>query len=133
MTNQRNLKRLIQLQKLGSARLESALAVTNARKNALEDERGALIAMQNRRYEGDAIKIDPSLLIKRLGANAVETQQLEQRLESQRKALLKEKRRVELLEGRLTDAEKDRGRRELASLIEEFISRKTPNRSQNQD
>ncbi|MHC5234154.1 hypothetical protein [Brucella sp. LJL56] len=133
MTNPRNLKKLIELQKLGSARLEQALATANARKNALDEEREALIAMQDRRYDGDAFNIDPSLLIKRLGANAAESQQLEQRLESQRKALLQEQRRVGLLEDRLTDAGNDRERRELSSLIEEFISRKTTNKSQNPD
>ncbi|KAB2674748.1 hypothetical protein F9K85_16090 [Brucella tritici] len=133
MTNPRNLKKLIELQKLGSARLEQALAAANARKGALDEEREALIAMQDRRYDGDALNIDPSLLIKRLGNNATESQQLEQRLESQRKALLQEQRRVELLEDRLTDAENDRERRELSSLIEEFISRKTTNRPQNPD
>jgi hypothetical protein len=133
MTNPRNLKKLIELQKLGSARLEQALATANARKDALDEEREALIAMQDRRYDGDALNIDPSLLIKRLGNNAAESQQLEQRLESQRKALLQEQRRVELLEDRLTDAENDRDRRELSSLIEEFISRKTTNRPQNPD
>ncbi|ABS16884.1 hypothetical protein [Brucella anthropi] len=133
MTNPRNLKKLIELQKLGSARLEQALAAANARKGALDEEREALIAMQDRRYDGDALNIDPSLLIKRLGNNAAESLQLEQRLESQRKALLQEQRRVELLEERLTDAENDRERRELSSLIEEFISRKTTNRPQNPD
>ena len=133
MTNPRNLKKLIGLQKLGSARLEQALAAANARKGALDEEREALIAMQDRRYDGDALNIDPSLLIKRLGNNAAESQQLEQRLESQRKALLQEQRRVELLEDRLTDAENDRERRELSSLIEDFISRKTTNRPQNPD
>lgn len=133
MTNPRNLKKLIELQKLGSARLEQALAAANARKDALDEERAALIAMQNRRYDGDTLDIDPSLLIKRLGTNAAESQLLGQRLESQRKALLQEQRRVGLLEERLTDAENDRERRELSSLIEEFISRKTTNRSQNPD
>ncbi|KAB2766147.1 hypothetical protein F9K97_17240 [Brucella anthropi] len=133
MANPRNLKKLIELQKLGSARLEQALAAANARKGALDEEREALIAMQDRRYDGDTLDIDPSLLIKRLGTNAAESQQLEQRLESQRKALLQEQRRVGLLEERLTDAENDRERRELSSLIEEFISRKTTNRSQNPD
>ncbi|MFQ0815584.1 hypothetical protein AVM02_08730 [Brucella anthropi] len=133
MTNPRNLKKLIELQKLGSARLEQALAAANARKGALDEERAALIAMQDRRYDGDALDIDPSLLIRRLGNNAAESQQLEQRLDGQRKALLQEQRRVGLLEDRLTDAENDRERRELSSLIEEFISRKTTNRPQNPD
>ena len=133
MANPRNLKKLIELQKLGSARLEQALAAANARTGALDEEREALIAMQDRRYDGDTLDIDPSLLIKRLGTNAAESQQLEQRLESQRKALLQEQRRVGLLEERLTDAENDRERRELSSLIEEFISRKTTNRLQNPD
>ena len=75
MTNPRNLKKLIELQKLGSARLEQALAAANARKGALDEEREALIAMQDRRYDGDALNIDPSLLIKRLGSNATESQQ----------------------------------------------------------
>ena len=88
-TNTRNLKKLIDLQKLGSARLESALAVSNARKLALEEERLALIAMQDRRYDGAVFDIDPSLLIKRLGANAVESMALESQLESERSALLK--------------------------------------------
>ena len=131
MTNPRNLKKLIELQKLGSARLEQALAVASARKGVLDEEREALIAMQDRHYDGDALNIDPSLLIRRLGRNAAESQQLEQRLESQRKALLQEQRRVELLEDRLADSKNDRERRELSSLIEEFISRKTTNRSQN--
>ena len=133
MTNPRNLKKLIELQKLGSARLEQALAAAHARKGALDEEREALIAMQDRRYDGDALNIDPSLLIRRLGNNAAESQQLEQRLQSQRKALLQEQRRVELLEDRLTDTRNERERRELSSLIEEFISRKTTNRSQGPD
>ncbi|NKC03997.1 hypothetical protein [Brucella haematophila] len=124
-TNTRNLKKLIDLQKLGSARLESALAVSNARKLALEEERLALIAMQDRRYDGAAFDIDPSLLIKRLGANAVESMALESKLESERSALLKEQRRVELLEDRLEEAKSELDRHELASLIEEFVSRKT--------
>jgi len=133
MTNPRNLKKLIELQKLGSARLEQALAAANARKGALEEERAALIAMQDRRYDGDALNIDPSLLIRRLGNNAAESQQLEQRLDVQRKALLQEQRRVELLEDRLTEIRNERDRRELSSLIEEFISRKTTNRPQGPD
>ena len=133
MTNPRNLKKLIELQKLGSARLEQALAAANARKGALAEERAALIAMQDRRYDGDALNIDPSLLIRRLGNNAAESQQLEQRLGVQRKALLQEQRRVELLEDRLTETRNERDRRELSSLIEEFISRKTTNRPQGPD
>jgi len=133
MTNPRNLKKLIELQKLGSARLEQALAAANARKGALEEERAALIAMQDRRYVGDALNIDPSLLIRRLGNNAAESQQLEQRLDVQRKALLQEQRRVELLEDRLTETRNERDRRELSTLIEEFISRKTTNRPQGPD
>ncbi|MCO7727229.1 hypothetical protein NJB93_11565 [Brucella intermedia] len=133
MTNPRNLKKLIELQKLGSARLEQALAAANARKGALAEERAALIAMQDRRYDGDALNIDPSLLIRRLGNNAAESQQLEQRLDVQRKALLQEQRRVELLEDRLTEIRNERDRRELSSLIEEFISRKTTNRPQGPD
>ncbi|KAB2683096.1 MULTISPECIES: hypothetical protein [Brucella/Ochrobactrum group] len=133
MTNPRNLKKLIELQKLGSARLEQALAAANARKGALAEERAALIAMQDRRYDGDALNIDPSLLIRRLGNNAAESQQLEQRLDVQRKALLQEQRRVELLEDRLTETRNERDRRELSSLIEEFISRKTTNRPQGPD
>jgi hypothetical protein len=96
-------------------------------------ERAALIAMQDRRYDGDALNIDPSLLIRRLGNNAAESQQLEQRLDVQRKALLQEQRRVELLEDRLTETRNERDRRELSSLIEEFISRKTTNRPQGPD
>jgi hypothetical protein len=38
---------------------------------------------------------------------------------------LKEQRRVELLEDRLETVRNDAERRELASLIEEFVSRKT--------
>ncbi|QOK68504.1 hypothetical protein HUZ31_12785 [Brucella suis bv. 5] len=57
-------------------------------------------------------------------------QQVESRLELARKALLKEQRRVELLQDRLNDAQADRERRELASLIEEFVSRKTSDESQ---
>lgn len=133
MTNPRNLKKLIELQKLGSARLEQALAAANARKGALAEERAALIAMQDRRYDGDALNIDPSLLIRRLGNNAAESQQLEQRLDVQRKALLQEQRRVELLEDRLTETRNERDRRELSTLIEEFISRKTTNRPQGPD
>jgi hypothetical protein len=38
---------------------------------------------------------------------------------------LKEQRRVELLEDRLEEAKSELDRHELASLIEEFVSRKT--------
>ncbi len=124
-TNARNLKKLIALQKLGAARLEASLAVTNNRKTALDEEREALIAMQDRRYDGNAFTVDPALLIKRLGSNASEGEHIDQQLESQRSGLLKEQRRVELLEDRLDTARNDIERRELASLIEEFISRKT--------
>lgn len=123
-SNVRNLKKLIELQKLGTARLESALASTSVRKAALDEEREALLGMQDRRYDGSAFTIDPSLLIKRLGMNATKTQHIEQRLETERGALLKEQRRVELLEDRLKMLHDDRERRELAGLIEEFISRK---------
>lgn len=124
-TNARNLKKLITLQKLGAARLEASLAATSNRKTVLDEERDALIAMQDRRYDGDAFSVDPSLLIKRLGANALATEQIEQQLESERRGLLKEQRRVELLEDRLETVRNDAERRELASLIEEFVSRKT--------
>ncbi|GLU25876.1 hypothetical protein [Brucella sp. NBRC 12950] len=124
-TNARNLKKLITLQKLGAARLEASLSVTSNRKTVLDEERDALIAMQDRRYDGDAFTVDPSLLIKRLGANALATDQIEQQLESERICLLKEQRRVELLEDRLETVRNDAERRELASLIEEFVSRKT--------
>ncbi|NKB84387.1 hypothetical protein HED51_19280 [Ochrobactrum grignonense] len=113
------------LQKLGAARLEASLAVTNNRKAVLEEEREALIAMQDRRYDDESFTVDPALLIKRLGSNASESERIEQQLESQRSDLLKEQRRVELLEGRLDTVRSDAERRELASLIEEFISRKT--------
>ena len=69
-TNARNLKKLIELQKLGAARLETSLAVSNNRKKVLDEEREALIAMQDRRYDGSAFTVDPTLLIKRLGGNA---------------------------------------------------------------
>lgn len=124
-TNARNLKKLIALQKLGAARLEASLAVTNNRKAVLEEEREALLAMQDRRYDGGSFTVDPALLIKRLGGNASESERIEQQLESQRSDLLKEQRRVELLEDRLDTVRSDAERRELASLIEEFISRKT--------
>lgn len=124
-TNARNLKKLITLQKLGAARLEALLAVTSNRKTVLDEERNALIAMQDRRYDGDAFSVDPSLLIKRLGANALATEQIEQQLESERRGLLKEQRRVELLEDRLETVRNAAESRELASLIEEFVSRKT--------
>lgn len=126
----RNLRKLVELQKLGCARHEAALAIANARKSALDEERAALIAMQDRRYDANALDIDPSLVIRRLEINAVEMQQVESRLELARKALLKEQRRVELLQDRLNDAQADRERRELASLIEEFVSRKTSDESQ---
>lgn len=124
-TNARNLKKLITLQKLGAARLEASLAATSNRKTVLDEERDALISMQDRRYDGDAFTVDPFLLIKRLGANALATEQIEQQLESERSGLLKEQRRVELLEDRLETVRNDAKRRELASLIEEFVSRKT--------
>lgn len=124
-TNARNLKKLIALQKLGAARLEASLAVTNNRKAALDEEREALIAMQDRRYDGSSFTVDPALLIKRLGGNASESESIKQQLESQRSGLLKEQRRVELLEDRLETVRNDTERRELASLIEEYISRKT--------
>lgn len=124
-TNARNLKKLIELQKLGAARLETSLAVSNNRKKVLDEEREALIAMQDRRYDGSAFTVDPTLLIKRLGGNASESEHIEQQIESQRSGLLKEQRRVELLEDRLETVRNDSERRELASLIEELISRKT--------
>lgn len=126
----RNLRKLVELQKLGCARHEAALAIANARKSALDEERAALIAMQDRRYDANALDIDPSLVIRWMETNAVEMQQVESRLELARKALLKEQRRVELLQDRLNDAQADRERRELASLIEEFVSRKTSDESQ---
>ncbi len=101
MTNPRNLRKLIELQKLGSARLETALASANLRKAVLDEERAALMTMQDRRYDGAAVDIDPSLLIRRLGANAVESQLVEAQLETRRKALLQEQRRTGLLEDRL--------------------------------
>ncbi|HWT61753.1 MAG TPA: hypothetical protein VN150_04120, partial [Ochrobactrum sp.] len=75
-TNARNLKKLIALQKLGAARLEASLAVTNNRKAALDEEREALIVMQDRRYDGSAFTVDPALLIKRLGGNASESERI---------------------------------------------------------
>lgn len=121
----RNLKKLIDLQKLGSARLELALASTNAHKTELDEEGAALLAMQDRHYERNAFTVDPLLLSRRLGVNAIESRQLESKLELERKALLGEQRRVELLEDRLNELRSDQERREFASLIEEFISRKT--------
>lgn len=125
MTKPRDLRKLVELQKLGSARLETALATANLRKAALDEEREALIAMQGRRYDGGAVDIDPSLLIRRLGANAVESRLVEAQLETRRKALLQEQRRTGLLEDRLEAFKNDRERRELSGLIEDFMSRKT--------
>lgn len=121
----KSLNKLVTLQRLGAARLEVSLATTHTRRAALDEERDALIAMQDRRYDGNAIEVDPSLLIRRMGTNALEQDRVAQQLKIQRDALLKEQRRVEHLEHRLKAVRSENERRDFAMLIEEFISRKT--------
>lgn len=121
----KSLSKLVTLQRLGAARLEVSLATTHTRRAALDEERDALIAMQDRRYDGNAIEVDPSLLIRRMGTNALEQDRVAQQLKIQRDALLKEQRRVEHLEHRLKAVRSENERRDFAMLIEEFISRKT--------
>jgi len=124
-TKAKSLSKLVALQKLGAARLEASLVATNARRVLLDEERDALIAMQDRRYESGAFAVDPSLLIRRMGTNALAQDCVEQELEMQRSALLKEQRRVEHLESRLQTVRSDSERKDFSTLIEEFISRKT--------
>ncbi len=129
-TKAKSLSKLVALQKLGAARLEASLAATNARRVALDEEREALIAMQDRHYESGAFAVDPSLLIRRMGTNALAQDRLEQELAVQRSALLKEQRRVEHLQSRLKTVRSENERKDFAMLIEELISRKTTLKSE---
>lgn len=124
-SNVKGLSKLVTLQKLGAARLEASLAVTNARRAALNEERDALMAMQDKRYDNDAVAVDPSLLIRRLANNATESANLEEKLAGLRNALLQEQRRVEHLEQRVATLRTDAERKDFAMLLEEFVSRKT--------
>jgi len=124
-SNVKDLSKLVTLQKLGAARLEASLAVTNARRAALNEERDALMAMQDKRYDNDAAAVDPSLLIRRLANNATESANLEEKLAGLRNALLQEQRRVEHLEQRVATLRTDAERKDFAMLLEEFVSRKT--------
>lgn len=98
---------------------------TNARRVALDEEREALIAMQDRHYDSNDFSIDPSLLIRRMGANASAQARVEQDLTNARNALLKEQRRVEHLEKRLQTVRSEDERKEFSMQIEELISRAT--------
>lgn len=124
-SNVKDLSKLVTLQKLGAARLEASLAVTNARRAALNEERDALMAMQDKRYDNDAVAVDPTLLIRRLANNATESANLEEKLAGLRNALLQEQRRVEHLEQRVATLRTDAERKDFAMLLEEFVSRKT--------
>lgn len=124
-TKAKSLSKLVALQKLGASRLEASLVATNMRRAALDEEREALIAMQDRHYDSNAFTIDPSLLIRRMGANASAQARVEQELVNARNALLKEQRRVEHLEKRLLTVRSEDERKEFSMQIEEFISRAT--------
>ena len=124
-TKAKSLSKLVALQKLGASRLEASLVATNMRRAALDEEREALIAMQDRHYDSNAFTIDPSLLIRRMGANASAQARVEQELVNARNALLKEQRRVEHLEKRLQTVRSEDERKEFSMQIEEFISRAT--------
>lgn len=124
-TKAKSLSKLVALQKLGASRLEASLVATNMRRAALDEEREALIAMQDRHYDSNAFTIDPSLLIRRMGANASAQVRVEKELVNARNALLKEQRRVEHLEKRLQTVRSEDERKEFSMQIEEFISRVT--------
>jgi len=124
-TKAKSLSKLVALQKLGASRLEASLVATNARRVALDEEREALIAMQDRHYDSNDFSIDPSLLIRRMGANASAQARVEQDLTNARNALLKEQRRVEHLEKRLQTVRSEDERKEFSMQIEELISRAT--------
>lgn len=124
-TKAKSLIKLVALQKLGAARLEASLAATNTRRLLLEQERDALIAMQNRRYDSDSFALDPSLLIRRMGRIALAQVSVGQELETQRSALLKQQRRVEHMTSRLEAVRTENERKDFSVLLEEFMSRKT--------
>ncbi|MEJ5082588.1 MULTISPECIES: hypothetical protein [unclassified Ochrobactrum] len=124
-TKAKSLSKLVALQKLGASRLEASLVATNMRRAALDEEREGLIAMQDRHYDSNAFTIDPSLLIRRMSANASAQARVEQELVNARNALLKEQRRVEHLEKRLLTVRSEDERKEFSMQIEEFISRAT--------
>lgn len=122
----RKLKKLIALQKLGTARLEAELAAGNARRHMLDEERDALMAMQDTRYEGAVYVADSALVTRRLAAIAAGSRALEHKLEADRKALLGEQRRVGFLENRLDRLRDEAERRELVGMIDEFLGRQMP-------
>ncbi|MCX2697515.1 hypothetical protein [Ochrobactrum chromiisoli] len=124
-TKAKSLSKLVALQKLAANRLEASLGATDARRVKLIEERDALIAMQERRYESDVFAVDPALLIKRMGINALAQDRIEQELETQRSALLKQQRRVEHLTSRLEAVRTENERKDFAVLLDEFLSRKT--------
>ena len=93
----------------------------------VEGSAGAGLVTVTMTAKGDLrkIAIDPSLLIRRMGANASAQARVQQELVNARKALLKEQRRVEHLEKRLLTVRSEDERKEFSMQIEEFISRAT--------
>ncbi|PYE87676.1 hypothetical protein [Phyllobacterium leguminum] len=118
--DRKSLGKMIAVQSLMKARLEMAISGLANALAGIEAENGELLAMLDRRYEGQAAFVDPAAILTRINANMRRKELLEQELANQRQALLQTSRRTELLEGRMVDLGQAMERKMQAEVIEEF-------------
>jgi hypothetical protein len=116
----KNLKKIIALQSLMKARLEMEISRLAATLVEIEMENGELMAMLDRRYEGQAAFVDPAAILTRISTNMGRRAQLEKDLAAGRQELLQTSRRAGMLEERMTESRQAAERKELTQVIEEF-------------
>ncbi|KXF76004.1 hypothetical protein ATN84_13830 [Paramesorhizobium deserti] len=115
---------MVAVQSLMKARLEMVISGLVAGLAEIAADNGELLAMQDRRYEGGASFVDPVAILTRLNANARRKAQLESELAAERQALLQASRRLDVLEGRISDCRREQEKIAETSLIDELIAGK---------
>ncbi|WP_420960866.1 hypothetical protein [Brucella sp. IR073] len=121
----KGLKKMIAVQSLMKARQEMTISRLTAALAEAEAENGELIAMLDRRYDGQARFIDPAAILTRINTNMRRKAELEKELARERQHLLQTSRRTEMLQGRMADCRREDEKKTLALLIEEFAAKQT--------
>lgn len=99
----------------------SNLAAGLAEIAAEDDE---LLAMQDRRYEGDGTFVDPMAILARLNANIRRKAQLESELAAERQALLQASRRLDVIESWTADRRREQEKKAETGVIDELVAGK---------
>ncbi|MGH6761717.1 MAG: hypothetical protein ACRECW_09065 [Phyllobacterium sp.] len=124
MTRKRIL-RMVGLQKLVKSRNEMTLSGLIGDFNDIESEDAALIRMQDQRFDGEKTIVSAELVIARIDANARRKAMLGARIEIERANMLRNSRKLDLLDGRLSDFDRTEERATAAIDLDEHMARTT--------